>query len=170
MKFKMFGLRGRKGRKVNWQVKEMCEMLTAILNSEKFKYECSKLNGFELSHEEDGTDLTGVEFVELLEDMNINANVVIYKGWWSWRTMGVCGFYQYGKTININYYYIVNASMSDIIDTIFHEYVHLLDNFTTTDMGHGDNNAYFKDGRFKGETAPWKLGSLVSEVYKKFYK
>lgn len=171
MKFRYQKLNGRKGRKINWKMKEACQILDTVINLPEFRAFVSEMNEFELSHEEDDSGVTGKEFLAIMIDLNISPRVAMDKGskaWWQWKISSVCGWYWYGKTTNINYYYAKQASILDIIDTIFHEAVHMLDNYTPSDFGHGDNSPYFYDGRFKGDTAPWKLGKLVRTLAERY--
>jgi len=129
-----------------------------IMQDNEFYQLIREIPSFDLAKDLDGK-VTGHEMAELIEEKPIACNIVLYRPRWPWSK--VLGYYKGGKNVYLNSRRL-HRSDSSILNTIIHEYIHLLDNYTDSYLGHGGNT---NEG--KGRTAPYKIGDLAEELYLK---
>jgi len=91
--------------------------------------------------------------------------VVIYRPWWRWSKAVAYFSKKKPNQININRYKIPHRSINDYIETLVHEYVHLIDNkYLQFDFGHGDNSSNGKQN-----TAPYSIGRIARKLADRYY-
>ena len=90
----------------------------------------------------------------------IEIEVNVYRPKWRWSK--AIGYYSSSNphNININYYKINTLSNAQIVGNFAHELVHLADNLSEFNFGHGSNSSKGKE-----KTAPYYIGNIVSKAY-----
>ncbi len=108
----------------------------------------------------DMADTNLMNIVLLMSGYIVSGQIAV-KHWKPWNRWTKAIAMTKGKSINLNVRKMYRPT-ADIVNTLVHETVHIVDSQHTYSFGHGDN--YNRNGA-KDFTAPYLIGDLAGEYY-----